>query len=53
MDAKGSDGRQKLAQDLAARKHLERIDYVILNAGISKYPNVGLASRAANFLMLK
>lgn len=36
------DNDQKFVEDIAAIRHLDRIDYVVLNAGILKYPNVRL-----------
>ena len=39
-DVTNEQSIQRLAQDLIARKHLERIDYVVLNASILQYPNV-------------
>ncbi|KAL9124429.1 MAG: hypothetical protein Q9217_006238 [Psora testacea] len=34
-----SNEAQRFARDIADRKNLDRIDYVVLNAGILKYPN--------------
>ena len=31
---------QKFAEDMKAARHLNRIDHVVLNAGILQYPNV-------------
>ena len=36
-----SDASQTFARDMASRKEIDRIDYLILNAGVSIYPNVG------------
>lgn len=35
---------QNFAQEITAMRNLDRIDHVILNAGILEYPNVGRAS---------
>lgn len=33
---------QNFAREVAALRNIDRIDHVILNAGILQYPNVGL-----------
>lgn len=38
------DRNQNFAQEVAAMRNIDRIDHVILNAGILQYPNVGLVS---------
>ena len=37
-----SDILQKFANDVAVLMKAQKIDYVVLNAGILKYPNVSL-----------
>lgn len=37
-----SDTNQNFVREIAALRNLDRIDRVILNAGILQYPNVGL-----------
>lgn len=37
-----SDFEKRFIDDLAAVRDLQRIDYVVLNAGILKYPNVSV-----------
>ncbi len=39
-----SDRTQNFAREVAALRSIDRIDHVILNAGILQYPNVGLIS---------
>ena len=39
-----SDKTQNFAREVAALRNIDRIDHVILNAGILQYPNVGLMS---------
>jgi len=47
-----SDWAQTFADDVAGMKTLNRIDYVVLNAGILDYPNVCiLALRSASMLI--
>lgn len=36
---------QNFAREVAALRTVDRIDHLILNAGILQYPNVGLMSR--------
>ena len=38
------DRAQNFAREVAALRNIDRIDHVILNAGILQYPNVGLMS---------
>ena len=37
----GLIGIQNLAQEIVAMRNIDRIDHVILNAGILEYPSVG------------
>ena len=36
-----SDTNQNFAREVAALRNIDRIDHVIVNAGILQYPNVG------------
>lgn len=38
------DTAQNFAREVAALRNIDRIDHVIVNAGILQYPNVGLMS---------
>ena len=41
---------QNFAREVAALRTIDRIDHVILNAGILRYPNVGLTSHLGWFI---
>ena len=40
LDAMYSDYIKSFASEVGAIKHLKKIDFVIISAGILKYPNV-------------